>query len=173
MIYALDGVTPELGQDVFVADTAVVIGNVVLGDQASVWFGAVIRGDSGRIAVGARTSVQDNVVLHVNEYDDTIIGADVTIGHGAVLEGCQIGDGTLIGMNATVLSGAVIGPECVIAAGAVVREGMVVPMGTLVAGVPAKVKGMVSAEMHQRLKTAPKHYVENARRYRYQLVQCR
>ena len=166
MVFELNDKRPKIAEGVFIAVNALVVGDVQLDNDASVWYGAVLRGDTGRIIVGARTSVQDNVVLHVNERHYTLIGADVTIGHGAVLEGCHIGDGCLIGMNATVLSGAIIGKGCVIAAGAVVREGMVVEDGMVVAGVPGKVKGEVSAELKQRIAEAPKYYLQYASLHR-------
>ena len=171
MVFTVAEKTPQIDTSAFIAPTAVVIGDVVLGAQASVWYGAVVRGDSGRIVVGARTSVQDNVVLHVNDRDDTLIGADVTIGHGAVLEGCVVGDGCLIGMNATVLSGARLGKNCLVAAGAVVREGTIVSDGLLVAGVPAVVKGRVSAELRTRIAQASPHYVQNSSIHRTTLHQ--
>ena len=109
MIVELAGIRPTIAEDVYLAPTAVIIGNVTILPGANIWFGAVLRGDSGRIVIGRRVSVQDNVVVHVNERADTIIGDDVLIGHGAILEGCRIGAGALVGMGATVLSGAHIG----------------------------------------------------------------
>lgn len=166
MLIALKSIRPSIHRSAYIAPTAVLIGDVTLGEDASVWFGAVLRGDTGRIAVGARTSVQDNVVLHVNDEEDTLIGNDVTIGHGAILEGCQVGDGVLIGMNATILSGAKIGAGSLIAAGAVVGENKVIPEGVLVAGVPARVIRPLSPELQARLAEAPQAYVANGRLYR-------
>lgn len=158
MIIEFNGKRPQIADNVFVAPTATVIGDVVIEEGASVWFGAVIRGDSGQIRVGAGTSVQDNAVLHVNGRFDTIIGANVVIGHAAVLEGCVIGDGVLIGMNATVLEGAKVGAQSAIAAGAVVREHADIPSGVMAAGVPAKVRAELSDDVKARIARAPGNY---------------
>ena len=165
MIIELGGKRPFIAEDAYIAPTATIIGNVTIGSEASVWFGAVIRGDEGKIEIGARTSVQDNVVIHVNSRSDTVVGANVTIGHGAVLEGCTIGDGVLIGMNATVLSESKVEAGALIAAGAVVGEGQVIPAQMLAAGVPAKVKRPLSAETVARLQHAPEAYVKYGRHY--------
>lgn len=159
------GMRPQIADDVYIAPNATIIGNVCIERGASIWFGAVIRGDIGRIIIGARTSVQDNVVVHVNDRHDTIVGADVIIGHGVVIEGCDIGDGALLGMNATVLSGAIVGVGALIAAGAVVREGSQIPAHVLAAGVPAKVKGPLDAMMKQRLIAGAAHYQIAAARH--------
>ena len=151
---------PTISADTFLAINATIVGDVRLDSQASIWYGAVLRGDSNYITIGPRTSVQDNVVLHCNDDFPTIIGADVVIGHGAVLEGCVVEDGCVIGMNATVLNGARIGAGAVIAAGAVVRERFIVPAGSFVAGVPGKVKGEVSAELAARFAASPHHYLK-------------
>ncbi len=165
MIIELDGKRPFIAQDAYIAPTATIIGNVIIGAQASVWFGAVIRGDEGKIEIGARTSVQDNVVIHVNSRSDTIVADDVTIGHGAILEGCNIGQGALIGMNATVLSGATVGAGALVAAGAVVGEGQTIPPHTLAAGVPAKVKRPLTEATKARLNHSSAAYVKNGRHY--------
>lgn len=144
---ALGAVRPRFGERVFVAEGAVLVGDVELADDVSVWFGAVLRADLHAIRVGARTNIQDGVVIHVDEVDfPTVIGRDVTIGHAAVLHGCRVEDRALVGMNATILNGALIGEESVVAAGALVPPTMVVPPRTLVAGVPAKVRCALSAE---------------------------
>ncbi len=166
MIIELDGVQPTIGADVFIAPTAVIIGDVTIGAGANIWFGAVIRGDAGPIRIGARVSVQDNVVIHVNTRAATVVEDDVLIGHGAVLEGCHIGQGALIGMHATVLSGAQIGAHALVAAGSLVREESQVPPATLAAGVPAVVRGELPAALQERLRRGPIHYQENAQRYR-------
>lgn len=158
MIIEFNGKSPQIAADVFVAPTAVIIGDVIIGSGSSVWFGAIIRGDTGRIRIGSGVSVQDNVVIHVNGRNDTIIDNDITIGHAAVLEGCHIYDGALIGMNATILDGAVIERGAVIAAGSVVRENFVVPAATLLAGVPGKVRGAISPGVQARLAAAPEEY---------------
>ncbi len=165
MIIEYKGKRPSIAKGVYIAPTAVMIGDVTVEAEASVWFGAVIRGDHGRIIIGARTSVQDNVVIHVNGRHDTIVDADVTIGHGAVLEGCHLEAGVLVGMNATVLSGAVVGAGSLVAAGAVVGENQQVPPGVLIAGVPAQVKGVLSESAQKRLQDAPKAYLAYGRSY--------
>lgn len=158
MIIELNGVRPKIAEDAFVAPTAVLIGNVTVKAGANVWFGAVLRGDTGEIVIGERSSIQDNVVIHVNERENTVIGNDVLIGHGAVLEGCTIGDGALVGMGAVVLSGATIGKGALIAAGTVVRENTRIPDAVLVAGVPGAVRGSLSTVQNARLDEGPVHY---------------
>ncbi|MCZ4066381.1 gamma carbonic anhydrase family protein [Microbacterium sp. NE2HP2] len=131
---------PRLHPTVFVADGARLVGDVVIGEMSSVWYNAVIRGDRSRIVIGDRSNVQDGVVIHVDAGSPAKIGDDVSIGHNAVVHGCTVEDGCLIGMNSTILSGAVIGAGSLVAGGAVVLEGTVIPAGSLVAGVPAKVR---------------------------------
>lgn len=139
-IYPLAGVVPRVAEGVFVAPTAAVVGDVELAEGSSVWFGAVLRGDVGAIRIGPRTNVQDLACIHVTGgVSTTTVGADVTIGHGAILHGCTVEDGCLIGMGSIVLDGAVIGARSVVAAGAVVSPRTIVPPGSFVAGMPAKV----------------------------------
>ncbi len=145
-ILALAGRTPNLDPSAFVAAGARLIGDVALGEGASVWYNAVLRGDSAAITVGAGSNLQDNVSVHVDAGHPVVIGENVSVGHNAVVHGCTIGDGSLIGMGSVVLSGAVIGAGCLVAGGAVVLEGSVIPDGSLVAGVPAKVRRELSAE---------------------------
>ena len=164
------GRRPQIAVDAYIAPNATIIGDVTIGPGASVWYGAVVRGDVGRIVIGPRTSVQDNVVLHVNGRHDTIIGADVTVGHGVVMEGCEIGDGVMVGMNATVLSGAIVGRETLIAAGSVVRENARIPEGVLVAGVPGVVKGTLDEEMKARLQRGAAHYQRASANHRLNRV---
>jgi carbonic anhydrase/acetyltransferase-like protein (isoleucine patch superfamily) len=166
-ILPYDGIWPRIHPSAFVAPTAVVIGNVTIEEEASVWFGAVIRGDDPEfeIRVGARASVQDNVVLHVSRQGPTVIGSDVTIGHGAILESCVVGDGALIGMNAVVLQRATVGAQALVAAGAVVGSGSEVPPRTLAAGTPAKVKKELEGESLRWVATSAAHYVELSRSY--------
>ncbi len=133
--------------------------------MVSVWFGAILRADKGHIAVGRGSNVQDNALIHTPEGGETLIGEDVTIGHGAVLEGCVVKRGALIGMNAVVMRDAVVGEGCLVAAGAVVSEGMQVPAGTLAAGVPAKVKQQLSGSSRQRIERAAAHYRDLSREY--------
>lgn len=139
-VLALPNGTPAIASETYVAEGARLIGAVTLEPGSSVWYNAVLRADSASITVGADSNVQDNVSVHVDEDHPVVIGAQVSIGHNAVVHGCTIGDGSLIGMGAVVLSGAVIGSGCLIAGGAVVLGGTVIPDGSLVAGVPAKVR---------------------------------
>jgi carbonic anhydrase/acetyltransferase-like protein (isoleucine patch superfamily) len=160
-------VGPRLGERVFVADTATLVGNVQLEEDVSVWFGAVLRADLNSIRVGPRSNIQDGVVIHVDEGDfPTIVGADVTVGHGAVLHGCRVEDGALVGMHATVLNGAVVGREAVVAAGALVPPGAVVPPRTVVAGIPAKPRGQVGEEGVAEMRRGVAVYLRLKDRYR-------
>jgi carbonic anhydrase/acetyltransferase-like protein (isoleucine patch superfamily) len=166
MIYALDGITPELDADCWVAPDANVIGQVSLGAGVSVWFGATLRGDNEPIVVGAGTNLQENVVCHTDMGFPLTIGENVTIGHKAMLHGCTIGDGSLIGMGATVLNGAKIGKGCLIGAGALVTEGKEIPDGALVMGAPGKVVRMLDDTAKAALLASAAHYQANARRFR-------
>lgn len=139
-ILPFNGKTPRIGKGAFIAPTATLIGDVVIGDGASVWFGAVLRGDEAAICIGDHTSVQDNVVIHVYIGHDTVIADHVTIGHGAILEACHVDSYALIGMNAVVLDRAKVGARSVIAAGSVVLEDQEIPSECLAAGAPAKIK---------------------------------
>jgi len=145
-VLAVSGHAPTLDPTSFIAPGARVIGDVTLKAGSSVWYNAVVRGDSASITLGAGSNLQDNVSVHVDAGHPVVIGADVSVGHNAVVHGCTIGDGSLIGMGSVVLSGAVIGSGCLVAGGAVVLEGTVVPDGSLVAGVPAKVRRELSDE---------------------------
>ncbi len=167
IILPFHGHHPRVHPSAFVAPTAVLIGNVVVEAEASIWFGAVLRGDDveREIRVGARSSVQDNCVLHVSAQGPTLIGAEVTVGHGAVMESCTVGRGALIGMNAVLLQGAVVGEEALIAAGAVVAAGAKIPPRHLAAGAPARVKKELEGESLRWIKTSPSHYVELSREY--------
>jgi gamma-carbonic anhydrase len=166
-LYDLKGVRPLLGRDVFVAEGARVIGDVHLGDEASVWFGAVLRGDYMPIRVGARTNIQDNAVVHItSETSSTILGDDVTVGHAAIIHGCAIGHRCLIGMGSIVLDGAVIGDDSFVAAGSLVTPGTVVPPGSFVVGRPAKVVRLVSPADRASIHEAASRYVQYAREFR-------
>lgn len=162
-----NGVWPDVAEDAFLAPGAVLIGNVRVGSQSSVWFGAVLRGDHPEhgIVVGPRTSVQDGCVIHVGDWRPTTVGADCTIGHGAKFESCAIGDGCTVGMNAVILQDAVIGARSLVAAGAVVLEKTEVPPGSLVAGVPAKVRKALEGSAARWIARGGDHYVELSRRY--------
>ncbi|MFT5619073.1 MAG: carbonic anhydrase/acetyltransferase-like protein (isoleucine patch superfamily) [Arenicella sp.] len=153
------------GKEVFIAKTATVIGDVELGDECSVWFGAVIRGDSDKIRIGDRTNIQDNCIVHVDEGVPVSIGKEVVVGHCAIIHGATIGDNTLIGMRATVMNHAKVGKFCVIGAHALVTEGMVIPDFSVVMGVPAKIVKQTSEEMKARILSGAKHYVERGKEY--------
>lgn len=149
----------------FVAENATLAGSVRLEEGASIWYGAVLRADTGRIVVGAGSNVQDNAVLHTGPELDIVLGRGVSVGHSAVLHGCMIGDGCMIGMHATVLNGAVIGPGCLIAAGALVPERAQIPAGSLVMGVPGKVVRPVSEEQKAAIAANEAEYRELARQH--------
>jgi carbonic anhydrase/acetyltransferase-like protein (isoleucine patch superfamily) len=167
LILPFAGVAPQIPSSVFVAPSAVVVGDVRLGEEASVWFGAIVRGDENEVVIGPRTNLQDMAVCHeTSTIGPLLVGADVTVGHRAILHGCTIGDRCLIGMGAIVLDGAEIGEECIVAAGAVVREGMKVPPRSLVAGSPAAVKRALAEADLTRIRHAAAHYVARAREYR-------
>src|SRR5262249_19249883 len=166
MLYRYGEHVPVRGRDVFVAPNAAVIGRVALGEQASIWFGTVVRGDVGRIDIGARTNVQDNSVVHVTEGKTGVwIGSDVVLGHLALVHECRVEDFALIGMGCVILDGAVIGRGAIVAAGAVVREGQVVPPLALVAGVPAEVRRILPETTIEARRAHARHYVELARQY--------
>lgn len=149
----------------FVAENATLAGSVRLEEGASIWYGAVLRADTGRIVVGVGSNVQDNAVLHTGPELDIVLGRGVSVGHSAVLHGCMIGDGCMIGMHATVLNGAVIGPGCLIAAGALVPERAQIPAGSLVMGVPGKVVRPVSEEQKAAIAANEAEYRELARQH--------
>ncbi|NCO68996.1 MAG: gamma carbonic anhydrase family protein [Acidobacteria bacterium] len=158
--------SPQLGQRVFVASNATLAGDVELGDDVNVWYGAVLRADLREIRIGARSNIQDGAVLHVDSPDcPTLVGQDVTIGHCAILHGCTVGHGALIGMHATVLNGAEVGEEAIVAAGALVPPGMKVPPRTMVAGVPAKVRRDLTDEDLAHVRRGVDIYLELKSRY--------
>jgi carbonic anhydrase/acetyltransferase-like protein (isoleucine patch superfamily) len=165
-IYELDGHTPKLGQNAYVADSAQVIGKVTLEENASVWFGTIIRGDSEHIKIGRNSNVQDASVLHADEGVPLTLGENVSVGHKVMLHGCTVGDGSLIGIGAVVLNHAKIGKNCLVGAGALVTEGKEFPDGSMILGSPAKAVKQLSPEQIEGLKRIAKHYVENAERYR-------
>jgi carbonic anhydrase/acetyltransferase-like protein (isoleucine patch superfamily) len=165
MIYALDGLRPQIDPSAWVADEATLIGKVVVEAEASVWFGVVIRGDNEEIRIGAGSNVQENCVLHTDMGFPLVIGANCTIGHKAMLHGCMIGEGSLIGMGATVLNGAKIGKGCLIGASALVTEGKEIPDGSLVMGAPGKVVRLLDDAARARLLLSAAGYRANARRF--------
>ncbi|MDF1610021.1 gamma carbonic anhydrase family protein [Hoeflea sp. YIM 152468] len=165
-IYSLDGKQPLLPDGFyFVAESAQVIGRVVLGEGAGIWFGAVLRGDNELITVGEGSNIQENCVLHTDLGFPLTIGKGCTIGHSAILHGCTIGNNSLVGMGATVLNGAKIGENCLIGAGALVTEGKLIPDNSLVVGSPARVIRTLEADAVAMLTLSASHYVENARRF--------
>ena len=149
----------------FVADDAQIIGDIVLGQDTGIWFGVVLRGDNEQINIGARTNVQEHVCMHTDMGYPLTIAEGCTIGHRAMLHGCTIGDGSLIGMNAVVLNGAKVGKNCLIGANALVTEGMEIPDGSLVMGMPAKVKRALSDVEQATLALSAQHYVEIVKRF--------
>jgi len=166
MIRTYQGIKPTIPKSAFIEETAVVVGDVVLGEDASVWFNAVVRGDVHSIRIGSRTNVQDLCMLHVtHDTHPLLIGDDVTIGHHVVLHGCTVKDRVLIGMGAIVMDGAVIGEDCVVGAGALVIEGTIVPPKSLILGSPAKVKRPVTDKELAWIRESAGNYVQYARRY--------
>ncbi len=165
-IYELDGVAPRMAESAWVADSAQVMGNVVLAEDSSVWFGATLRGDTETITVGRGSNVQDGSVMHADIGYPLTLGDHVTIGHMVMLHGCTIGDESLIGIGATVLNGAVIGKNCLVGAGSLVTEGKTFPDGSMIMGTPAKVVKTLTPEQIEGLRRSAQHYVENAQRYR-------
>ena len=165
-LYQLDDQRPQLGAGAWVADSAQLIGQVELGEDASVWFGAILRGDAERLRVGRGSNVQDGSVLHADPGFPLILGEHVSIGHQVMLHGCSVGDGTLIGIQAVVLNGAKIGRHCLVGAGALITEGKEFPDGSMILGAPAKVVRLLTAEQVAGLQRIAEHYVENAKRFR-------
>ncbi len=165
-IYQLDDSKPSIHASAWVAGNAQVMGNVTLAEDASVWFGVVIRGDTSTIHVGRGSNIQDNSVLHADHGMPLVIGDDVTVGHQVMLHGCTVGNNSLIGIGAIVLNGAKIGNNCLVGAGALVTEGKEFADGSMIIGSPAKAVRMLSPEQIEGLKMSARHYVENANRYK-------
>ncbi|MFN2528430.1 MAG: gamma carbonic anhydrase family protein [Candidatus Baltobacteraceae bacterium] len=159
------GKSPKVHPSAFIAPNAVLIGDVEVGEESSIWFGTVLRGDNGPIRIGKRTSIQDNSVVHVSEVGQTIIGDDVTVGHCAVMEDCYVGNFALIGSNAVLLNGSVIGERTLIAAGSVVGERAQIPPSVVAAGAPAKVKKPLEGEALHWIEIAAEEYVALSRSY--------
>ena len=158
MIIEYEGKSPDIGKNVYIAPTAVIIGDVMLADGASVWYGAVLRGDEAAIRVGRNTNIQDNCTVHTDEGQPAVIGDNVTVGHNAVVHGCTVEKSCLIGIGSVILNGAIIRTGSVVAAGSVVREQQVVGPHQLVAGIPAEVKRELSADIHDTLQEAVDNY---------------
>jgi len=165
-LYQLDERAPRLAEGAWVADSAEVIGTVVLEENASVWFGAVMRGDNETITIGRNSNVQDGTVVHADPGFPVVVGENVTIGHQVMLHGCTIGDGSLVGIGAVILNGAKIGRNCLVGAGALVTEGKEFPDNTMIVGAPAKAVRALSPEQAERLRVGVSNYVSNAQRFR-------
>lgn len=165
-LYALDGISPELADDAWVAESATVLGRVKMEPGASVWFGAVVRGDNDLIVIGARSNIQDNSVLHTDPGLPLTIGEGVTVGHQVMIHGCTIGDNTLIGIGSTILNGAKIGKNCIIGAHALITEHKVIPDNSVVMGSPGKVVKTLPEGGAAMLKMSADLYVKNAQRYK-------
>lgn len=166
LLRGFGGARPRIGRGVFLAETCVLIGDVEIGDESSIWYGTVLRGDVCAIRVGARTSVQDGTIVHVtSERFGTSIGSDCTIGHAALIHGCAIEDRCLIGMGSTILDGARIGTGSLVGAGALVTPGTDIPPGSLVLGAPAKVVRPIQPKEREQIEQGAAHYVVLARRY--------
>ena len=171
MIYSLDNIAPDIHPTAWIAPNAVLIGRVVIGSGASIWFGAVLRGDYEEIRIGDGSNVQENAVLHTDCGFPLTVGTNCTVGHRAMLHGCTIGDGSLIGMGATLLNGSIIGDACLIGACALITEGKQIPEGSLVMGSPGKVVRLLDAEGRAGLLRSAKGYQDNARRFANGLIQ--
>ncbi len=169
-IYRLGDAVPQIDPSAWVADSATVIGDVTLGAGVNVWFGAVLRGDNEPIVIGARSNVQENAVLHTDPGRPLTLGEDVTVGHQAMLHGCTVGDGSLIGIQAVLLNGVTIGPGSIVGACALLTEDKTFPPGSLIVGAPASVKRALDAEQIEGLKATAAGYMERAVRYRNGLV---
>ncbi|MBW7472374.1 gamma carbonic anhydrase family protein [Marinobacter sp. M216] len=173
MFYELDNRTPVLeGEGQFVAENATVIGSVRLMEKASVWFNVVIRGDNELITIGPESNVQDGSVLHTDPGIPLTLGRGVTVGHKVMLHGCEIGDYSLIGINAVVLNGAKIGKHCLIGANTLIPEGMEIPDGSMVVGSPGKIKRELNDSQKKMLEMSAQHYVQNGARYQDKLKVC-
>ena len=165
-LYALDDKAPQIAPSAWVADSAQVIGAVTLGEDASVWFGTVVRGDTESITIGAGSNVQDASVLHADFGQPLVIGERVTVGHKVMLHGCTIGDESLIGIGAVILNGAKIGKNSLVGAGALVTEGKEFPDGSMIVGAPARAIRPLTPEQIEGLRQSAQHYIDNARRFR-------
>jgi carbonic anhydrase/acetyltransferase-like protein (isoleucine patch superfamily) len=172
-VYELDQVAPRVAASAWIADSAQVMGNVELGEEVSIWFGTVLRGDTETISVGRGSNIQDGSVLHADVGKPLVIGENVTVGHKVMLHGCTVGDGSLIGIGAIVLNGAKIGRGCLVGAGALVTEGKEFPDGSMVIGSPAKAVRQLTPEQQQGLLNSAQHYIANAARFRSGLTKIK
>ncbi len=165
-IYELDGVSPTLGKDTYVADSAQVMGDVVLGEGASLWFGVIARGDSEKITIGRGSNIQDGSVLHADAGKPLVIGDNVSVGHMVMLHGCSVGDGSLIGIGAILLNDAKIGKNCIVGANSLVTEGKEFPDGSMIMGSPAKLVRQLAPEQIAGVHGIGGHYVANGKRFK-------
>jgi carbonic anhydrase/acetyltransferase-like protein (isoleucine patch superfamily) len=166
MIRTFQGVKPTIADSAYIEETAVVIGDVVIGEESSVWFNSVVRGDVHFIKIGSRTNIQDLSVIHVtHDIHPTVLGDDVTVGHRVVLHGCTLKDRVLVGMGAILMDGVVIGEDCIVGAGALITEGTMVPPKSLIVGFPAKVKRSITDRELTWIKESARNYVEYSRQY--------
>ena len=165
MLIEYAGYRPKVAEDAYVAETAVILGNVELGEGSNVWFGAVLRGDKDRIVIGKRTNVQDNVTVHLDPGKPAIVGNGVTIGHAAIVHGCTVEDNCLIGMGSTILSGATIGRDSIVGANALIAENKVIPPGSLVLGVPGRVVRQLTSEEIEGIRQSAINYYEHSRTF--------
>jgi len=165
-VYQLGDWAPKIAASAWIADSAEVMGDVVVGEDSSIWFGAVVRGDVERITIGAGSNIQDASVLHADVGQPLIIGERVTVGHKVMLHGCTVGDETLIGIGAIVLNGACIGAHCLVGAGALVTEGKEFPDGSLIVGSPARAVRQLTPAQIEGLRQSAQHYLDNARRFK-------
>ena len=166
MIYTLGDRVPEFKGDYWVADNATVLGSVILENNANIWFNAVLRGDNDVITIGENANIQDGSVLHTDDGIPLTVGKNVTVGHQVMLHGCDIGEGSLIGINSVILNGAKIGKGCLIGANALITEGKEIPDGSLVMGSPGKIVGQLTPEQIKGLEMSALHYVQNAKRFK-------
>jgi carbonic anhydrase/acetyltransferase-like protein (isoleucine patch superfamily) len=173
MIYRIGNDIPEIHESVFIAESADVMGKVVLKKNASVWFNAVIRGDCDLIEVGERSNIQDGAVLHSDPGQPLVIGEDVTVGHNAMIHGLEVGDRTLVGINAVILDGAKVGRDCIIGANALVKAGAIIPDGSLVVGSPGKVVRENNEQARQMLLASAAHYVSKGQKMVTDLVEVK
>jgi carbonic anhydrase/acetyltransferase-like protein (isoleucine patch superfamily) len=164
-IYELDGLVPQIADTAWVADSAQVIGNVHLAEHSSIWFGTIMRGDTEPLSVGKGSNIQEGCVVHADRGFPVTLGENVSVGHQAMLHGCTVGDGSLVGIKAVLLNGSKIGRNCLVGAGALVTEGKEFPDGSLIIGSPARAVKQLTPEQFEGLKGAAEHYIENARRF--------
>jgi carbonic anhydrase/acetyltransferase-like protein (isoleucine patch superfamily) len=171
MLYELGGQIPRIASDVFVAPNASIIGDVELQPGSSIWFGAVLRGDIERITIGRGSNIQDGTICHTDPNNPCIVGEYVTVGHMAMLHGCNIGNGSLVGIGATLMNGSAIGKDCIVGAHALITEGKIFPEGVVIMGAPAKIVRELDAADRAKLRTNAERYVQRAQRYLQELRQ--